>query len=58
MKFFHNLLNKHSTSDAFSKIQGYDDLKEIVSRDLDAEDNYNLLLNRLLFQRSTDFLVR
>jgi len=44
MKFFHYLLNKHSTSDAFDKIQGYDDLKQIVSRAIDAEDNYNLLL--------------
>jgi replication-associated recombination protein RarA len=43
MKFFHNLLNKYSTSDAFSKIQGYEDLKGIVCRALDAEDNYNLL---------------
>ena len=44
MKFIHHLLNKHSTSDAFDKIQGYDDLKQIVSRALDTEDNYNLLL--------------
>jgi hypothetical protein len=42
MKFLH-LFNKASTSDAFSKIQGYDDLKQIVYRALDAEDNYNLL---------------
>src|SRR5215469_10809692 len=42
MKLF-GLFNKHSTSDAFDKIQGYDDLKQIVSRALDAEDNYNLL---------------
>jgi len=41
MKFFHYLLHKHDT---FNKVQGYDDLKEIVSRALDAEDNYNLLL--------------
>src|SRR5215475_4977351 len=27
----------------FENIQGYDDLKQIVSRALDAEDNYNLL---------------
>jgi Holliday junction DNA helicase RuvB len=27
----------------FEKIQGYDDLKDIVRRALDAEDNYNLL---------------
>ncbi|MGA9151111.1 MAG: ATP-binding protein [Candidatus Nitrosopolaris sp.] len=28
---------------AFENIQGYDDLKDIVRRVLDAEDNYNLL---------------
>src|SRR5215467_1361054 len=28
---------------AFENIQGYDDLKDIVRRALDAEDNYNLL---------------
>jgi hypothetical protein len=27
----------------FENIQGYDDLKDIVKRALDAEDNYNLL---------------
>ncbi|MGB6527481.1 MAG: ATP-binding protein [Candidatus Nitrosopolaris sp.] len=27
----------------FEKIQGYDDIKDIVKRALDAEDNYNLL---------------
>jgi hypothetical protein len=27
----------------FSNIQGYDDIKDIVRRILDAEDNYNLL---------------
>ena len=27
----------------FENIQGYDDLKDIVRRALDAEDNYNLL---------------
>src|SRR5215469_3005765 len=36
MKLF-GLFNKHSTPSAFDKIQGYDDLKQIVSRALDAE---------------------
>ncbi len=27
----------------FNNIQGYDDIKDIVRRTLDAEDNYNLL---------------
>ena len=40
MKFLH-LFNRHST--VFNKICGYDDLKQIVIRTLDAEDNYNLL---------------
>jgi DNA polymerase III delta prime subunit len=40
MKFFHHLLNKHDT---FNRVQGYDDLKEILSRALDTEHNYNLL---------------
>ena len=40
MKLF-GLFNK--TPGAFDKIQGYDDLKQIVSRALDAKDNYNLL---------------
>ena len=28
---------------SFARIQGYDDIKDIVRRVLDAEDNYNLL---------------
>ncbi|MGA8082704.1 MAG: hypothetical protein WB988_12660 [Candidatus Nitrosopolaris sp.] len=28
----------------FNNIQGYDDIKDIVKRALDAKDNYNLLL--------------
>jgi hypothetical protein len=35
-----NLFRKESE---FDKIQGYDDIKDIVRRALDAEDNYNLL---------------
>jgi hypothetical protein len=42
MKLF-GIFNKHSTPNAFDKIQGCDDLKQIVSRVLDAEGNYNLL---------------
>jgi replication-associated recombination protein RarA len=42
MKFLH--LFKSSTSAVtFSKIQGYWDLKDIVRRALDSEENYNLL---------------
>jgi hypothetical protein len=35
-----DLFRKHIE---FENIQGYDDLKDIVRRALDAEDNYNLL---------------
>ena len=36
----------------FQYLQGYDDIKDIVRRALDAEDNYNLLsLGHLLVQR-------
>ena len=36
-------IQQPSTADAFAKIQGYDDLKDIVRRALDSEDNYNLI---------------
>jgi len=49
MKFFNHLLNKHSsTADAFNKIQGYEDLKQIVGRALNAEDNYNKRLSPIV----------
>jgi hypothetical protein len=36
----------------FENIQGYDDIKDIVKRAIDAEDNYNLLfVGHLLVQR-------
>ena len=45
MKFFTNIhsFNKHSTTNVFNNISGYNDLKAVVIRALDAEDNYNLL---------------
>jgi hypothetical protein len=33
----------------FYNIQGYDDIKDIVRRALDAEDNYNLPVQRHFF---------
>src|SRR5215468_11737254 len=43
MKFLH-LFNKSSSAyDAFAKIQGYEDIKDIVRRALDSDENYNLL---------------
>ena len=41
MKFLHLLRSKREN--AFNTIQGYNDIKNIVNRVLDAEDNYNLL---------------
>src|SRR5215469_4963961 len=43
MKFLH-LFNKSSSAyDAFAKIQGYEDIKDIVLRALESDENYNLL---------------
>jgi len=36
-------LFKRYESESFSGIIGYDDIKDILRRALDAEDNYNLL---------------
>jgi replication-associated recombination protein RarA len=46
MRFFKQLKESifSSPTSPFEKISGYDDLKKIVIRVLDAEDNYNLLL--------------
>jgi MoxR-like ATPase len=46
MRFFKQLKESifSSPTSPFDKISGYDDLKGIVIRALDAEDNYNLLL--------------
>ena len=37
------ILNLFRKNNEFYNIQGYDDIKDIVRRALDAEDNYNLL---------------
>src|SRR5215831_13541350 len=44
MKFLH-LFNKSPTTTAagFAKIQGYEDIKDIVLRALESDENYNLL---------------
>ena len=44
MKFLH-LFNNSSTTTAagFAKIQGYEDIKDIVRRALDSDEHYNLL---------------
>src|SRR5215831_9510102 len=41
MKTLH--LFKSSTHDGFAKIQGCEDIKDIVLRALDSDENYNLL---------------
>jgi DNA replication protein DnaC len=33
----------HSAAAGFAKIQGYEDIKDIVRRALDSDENYNLL---------------
>jgi replication-associated recombination protein RarA len=43
MRFLHFSSNSCKESTAFDKISGYNDLKDIVMRILNAEDNYNLL---------------
>src|SRR5215467_2733577 len=43
MKFLH-LFNKSSSAyDGFARIQGYEDIKDIVRRALDSGENHNLL---------------
>ena len=43
MKFL-NLFHHCKTKQDFENIQGLDDVKDIIRRALDCEDNYNLLL--------------
>ena len=42
MKFLH-LFNKSYSAAGFAKIQGYEDIKDIVRRVLELDENYNLL---------------
>ena len=42
MKFLH-LFNKSPSAPGFAKIQGYEDIKDIVRRALESDVNYNLL---------------
>src|SRR5215469_859587 len=43
MKFLHHLFSNNKQT-GFDNIQGYDDIKNIVRRTLDSDENYNLLL--------------
>jgi hypothetical protein len=51
------ILNLFHKEVEFENIQGYDDLKDIVRRVLDAEDNYNLLFIGLPASAKTLFLL-
>jgi hypothetical protein len=42
MNFLHHLFSINKPT-GFDKIEGYEDIKDIVIRALDSEDNYNLL---------------
>jgi replication-associated recombination protein RarA len=42
MNFLHHLFSRNEPT-GLDKIEGYDDIKDIVIRALDAEENYNLL---------------
>jgi hypothetical protein len=42
MNFLHHLFGSNKPT-SFDKIEGYEDIKDIVIRALDSEDNYNLL---------------
>jgi replication-associated recombination protein RarA len=43
MKFLHLFNKSSSTHDGFARIQGYEDIKDIVMRALNSDENYNLL---------------
>ena len=43
MKFFNSSLFHHHKLD-FQNIEGYSDIKDIVARALESEENFNLLL--------------
>ena len=42
LKFLH-LFKSSTTAARFAKVQGYEDIKDIVRRALDSDENYNLL---------------
>lgn len=57
MKFFNTSLFKQQGKEQFDSIQGYDDIKNIVRRTLDSEDNYNLLFVGAPASSKTLFLM-
>jgi holliday junction DNA helicase RuvB len=56
MKFLHHLFNSNKPT-GFDKIEGYEDIKDIVMRALDSEDNYNLLFTGPPASAKTLFLL-
>ena len=56
MKLLHHLFSSNKQID-FDSIQGYDDIKNIVRRALDSEDNYNLLFTGPPASAKTLFLL-
>jgi predicted ATPase with chaperone activity len=63
MKFFSKHLfhiynyKAHQDFDGFENIQGFDDVKEIVNRALDSEENFNLLFVGPPASSKTQFLM-
>jgi hypothetical protein len=55
MKFLHHLFSRNEPG--FDNISGYDDIKDIVIRALDADENYNLLFIGPLASSKTLFLM-
>src|SRR5215467_13639454 len=56
MKFLNHLFSSNKQT-GFDNIQGYDDIKNIVRRALDSEDNYNLLFTGPPASAKTLFLL-
>jgi DNA polymerase III delta prime subunit len=55
MKFLHHLFS--SNEPGLDKIKGYEDIKDIVRRALDSEENYNLLFSGPPASAKTLFLL-
>ena len=56
MKLLHHLFSSNKQT-GFGNIQGYDDIKNIVRRALDSDDNYNLLFTGPPASAKTLFLL-
>jgi DNA polymerase III delta prime subunit len=57
MKFLHLHLHLFHKEVEFGKIEGYDDVKDLIRRALDSDDNYNLLLCGPPASAKTLFLI-